>query len=322
MRVVVTGAAGFIGGVVVRQLKARGDQVLAIVRDPTRATGLAEQGVELTRGDLGDVDEIAGELAGADALLHIAGAYRIGIRRGERPAMLDANVGTTTRVLDAAARAGTPRIVYTSTANVLGNTAGQVVDEAHRRDPAEGFLSYYDETKVRAHELATARIADGAPILIAMPGGVYGPGDHSEAGGQLELAHAGKLPYLALGDCGLSWTYVDDVADGIIRAMDHGRLGESYLLTGPAERLKDVVRIAARQGGKRPPRLSVPTTLLRLLVPVNRRFGAIGGMPANLAETIRAADGVTYWGRSAKAEYELGFKARDLESGLRATFGA
>ncbi len=322
MRVVVTGAAGFIGGVVVRQLRARGDQVVAMVRDPARATGLTALGVEVVRTDLGQVDEIAGLLAGAGALIHIAGTYRIGIRPADRPAMLDANLGVTTRVLDAAAQAGTPRIVYTSTVLVLGDTHGKVLDETHQRDPAEGFFSYYDETKFRAHELVIARIAAGAPIMVGMPGGVYGPGDHSEAGGQFALAHAGKMPYVALADIGLGWTYVDDVADGLVRILDRGRLGESYLLSGPPGRLRDGLRIAARLGGKRLPRLTLPTGLLRLLIPFNRRFGTIGGLPANLAETISAADDVTYWGNSAKAEQELGFHARDLESGLRATFGS
>jgi nucleoside-diphosphate-sugar epimerase len=322
MRIVVTGAAGFIGAVVARQLRARGDTVVAIVRDPARATDLRDLGVELVAGDLGDVGSIIDQLAGADALLHMAGSYRIGIGLSERPAMLDANVGTTTRLLDAAAQVGTPKIVYTSTVNVLGNTHGEVVDETHVRNLAEGFLSYYDLTKYQAHELVAARIAGGAPIVIAMPGGVYGPGDHSEAGGQLALAHAGKLRYIALGDIGLSWTYVDDVADGIVRILDRGRIGESYILSGPAMYLKEAVGAAAIAGRKHPPRLALPTSFLRLFIPVSRRFGAVGGLPANLAETIRAGDGVTYWARATKAEHELGFTARDLESGLHATFGA
>ena len=321
MRVIVTGAGGFIGGAVARALRARGDDVVAVVRDPARASDLSEAGVELRAGDLSDVDRLVAELTGADTLIHMAGSYRVGIRPSERPAMLEANVGTTTRVLDAAAVAGTPRIVYTSTVNVLGNTHGKVVDERHVRDPGEGFLSYYDLTKFRAHELVAARVAGGAPILIAMPGGVYGPGDHSEAGSQLALAHAGRLRYIALGDIGLSWTYIDDVADGIVRILDHGRLGESYILSGPSLVLKDAVGAAAIAGHKHPPRLAVPTGFLRLLIPVSRRFGAVGGLPGNLAETIRAADAVTYWASAAKAERELGFTARDLESGLRATFG-
>ena len=321
MRVVVTGAGGFIGGAVARQMRARGDDVVAIVRDPARASDLGNVGVELRAGDLSDVDQLVAGLTGADALVHMAGSYRVGIRPSERPAMLEANVGTTTRVLDAAASVGTPRIVYTSTVNVLGNTHGQVVDESHLRDLGEGFLSYYDQTKFQAHELVAARIAGGAPIVIAMPGGVYGPGDHSEAGGQLALAHAGKLRYIALGEIGLSWSYIDDVADGIVRIVDHGRLGEPYILCGPSLVLRDAVVAAAIAGRKHPPRLALPTGLLRLFIPVSRRFGAVGGLPANLAETIRAADGVTYWASAAKAERELGFRARNLESGLRATFG-
>jgi dihydroflavonol-4-reductase len=322
MRVLVTGGAGFIGAAVTRNLRARGDEVLAVVREPARAQSLRELGVDLVQGDLSSADQLAQSLTGIDALVHLAGSYRIGITPAERPAMLDANVGTTTRVLDAAAMAGTARIIYTSTANVFGNTHGQVVEETYRRNLADGFLSYYDETKYRAHELALARIRGDAPIVVAMPGGVYGPGDHTAVGPQLILAHAGKLAYVALGDVGLSWSYIDDVADGIVRVLDHGRLGEEYVISGPSWRLRDAIELAARLGGKRPPRLTLPTGLLRALVPFNRRFGAIAGLPLNLAETISATSGVTYWASAAKAERELGYKARDLESGLRATFGA
>ena len=237
--------------------------------------------------------------------------------------MLDANVGTTTRRprCRGDGRHAQDRL------HLDRQRLRQHPRRGRRRDApcatsAEGFLSYYDQTKYRAHELVAARIAGGAPIVIAMPGGVYGPGDHSEAGGQLALAYAGKLRYIALGDIGLSWTYVDDVADGIVRILDHGRLGESYILSGPSLLLRDAMGAAAIAGRRRPPRLVLPTGLLRLFIPVSRRFGAVGGLPANLAETIKAGDGVTYWARAAKAERELGFKARDLESGLRATFGA
>jgi dihydroflavonol-4-reductase len=320
VQVVITGATGFIGGALARHMHARGDHVRAIVREPGRAADLGALGVELVAGDLADVDGLVEQLAGADALVHLAGSYRIGIRPDDRPAMLDANVGTTTRLLDAAARAATPRIVYTSTVNVFGNTHGEIVDETYRRDHGEGFLSYYDLTKYQAHELVQARVAGGAPIVIAMPGGVYGPGDHSEAGGQLALAHTGKLRYLALADTGLCWTYLDDVADGIARVLDRGRLGESYVLAGPAMTLREAVLAAAISGNRHAPRLTLPTSLLRLFIPVSRRLGPVAGLPANLAETIRAADGVTYWASSAKAEGELGFRARDLQAGLRATF--
>ena len=104
--------------------------------------------------------------------------------------------GGTERVLDAAADAGVDRIVYDSTINIFGNTNGQTVDESSERDEADGFVSTYDETKYRAHLLAEERAANGAPVLIAMPGMIYGPGDHSQAGAQIQQALEGRLPVL------------------------------------------------------------------------------------------------------------------------------
>ena len=132
-----------------------------------------------------------------DGVIHSAGQYRIGIKPAERAAMRDANVGATERVLDAAVAAGVKRIVYVSTANAFGNTRGEVVDETYRRDEKRGFVSWYDETKYRAHQAAEARIAQKAPIVIVMPTQVYGPNDHSEASAQLEMAYKGTLRFVA-----------------------------------------------------------------------------------------------------------------------------
>ncbi|TMC65792.1 MAG: NAD-dependent epimerase/dehydratase family protein, partial [Chloroflexi bacterium] len=118
--------------------------------------------------------------------------------------MFDANVGATTRVIDAAVAAGVGRVVYISTANTLGNTHGRVVDETFQRDLADGFLSYYDETKYRAHAAVIERIGAGAPVVIVQPGTVYGPNDHSAIGIQLEQAFRGTLPYRALEDVGVT----------------------------------------------------------------------------------------------------------------------
>ena len=102
MRIVLTGGAGFVGGAVARVLRERGDDVVALVRDPKRAAALRELGVEVVEDDLSDVNRLIELFAEADAVIHAAGSYRVGIPRSERGAMWDANVGTTTRVLDAA----------------------------------------------------------------------------------------------------------------------------------------------------------------------------------------------------------------------------
>jgi dihydroflavonol-4-reductase len=248
-------------------LRQRGDSVVGIVRDRRRAAHLEELGINLVEDDLADVARLVDVLAGADAVVHAAGMYRIGIPRRERGAMWDANVGTTTRVLDAAERAGTQRIVDLSSVNVFGNTRGRVVDESFRRDLADGFVSWYDETKYGAHEVAEQRIAGGAPIVLTRPGQVIGPGDHSEIGTQLLAARDGRLRYVASGDLGITLVHVADVAAGIVAALDRGAVGRSYVLAGEAIRFVDALAIAAAVGGRRLPRIRIPNGVLRAMVP-------------------------------------------------------
>jgi dihydroflavonol-4-reductase len=321
MRLVVTGGAGFIGRSVVARLVDRGDEVVALVRDPYRAAHLVHDAVTLVRSSLDDPAALRHAMSGADGVIHAAGSYRVGIRADERPAMWDANVGATERVLDAATDAGVARMVYVSTLGVLGNTRGAVVDEGHRRDPRDPFLSWYDETKYRGHEAAEARIAAGAPIVIAMPGQTYGPHDHSLASHQLELAHDGRLRYLVLEDVGLAWVHVHDLAAGIVAAFDGGRPGEAYGLGGEIRTIGEAIEIAARVGGRHPPRLRVPTVMLRAVAPLNDRVGGLPGFPANLREALSAGVGVTHWATHAKATTELGFEPRALEQGVADTWG-
>ena len=288
---------------------------MALIRDAGRAQHLADLGAELVVDDLSDIGGLTDRLRGVDAVIHAAGSYRIGIPKSERGTMWDANVGTTTRVLDAAEAAGTSRILYVSTVNVFGNTHGQVVDETYRRDLREDFLSWYDETKYGAHEVAEQRIAAGAPIVIVLPSQVYGPGDHSGFGEQMRLAFEGRLGYRAVDDVGVGLVHVDDLAAGIVAALDRGVAGQSYVLSGPRTTLGEAIVLAAELGGHRPPVLHIPTGLLRVMAPL----GGLIGQP-NLPEVISASAGVTYLASSDKAVAELGFAPRDLESGAHEAF--
>jgi dihydroflavonol-4-reductase len=317
----VTGANGFIGRRVVGVLRERGDELVAMVRDPAAATALREQGVRLVAGDLSSGPALSDAMAGADAVIHLAGVYRVGIPPSERPAMYEANVAVTERVLDAAIAARSPRIVYVSTVNIFGNTHGRIPDETYRRDLAEGFVSYYDETKYKAHVAAEARIAAGAPIVIIQPGTVYGRDDHSAIGAQLKMAYDGTARYTAFADMGISPTHVDDIAAGIVEALDRGRLGEAYILTAVNLRLHEAMDVSARAAGRRLPRLRIPTSLLRFGSRLASGGGGMFGLPPNLPEILTASDGVTYWGNNAKAVAELGFAPRGLEVGAREAYG-
>jgi nucleoside-diphosphate-sugar epimerase len=321
MRVYVTGGAGFIGGAVCRRLRARGDEVVAVVRDPGNAEHLREIGCEVRGGDLTSPEGLTGGMRGCDGVIHLAGMYRIGISRRERPAMYDANVAAVHRVLQAAILAGVPRIVHVSTVNVFGDTRGRIVDENHRRDVTRGFLSYYDETKYLAHVAARELISAGAPVLIAMPGTTYGSGDHSALGAQLRAAFDGRARFVALAELGISPAHVDDVAAGILATLTQGRIGETYILAGPNIRLRDALETAARVGGHRLTPLTVPTGLLRAVARLGPLGGRLIGRPGNFAEIVSSADGVTFWASSGKASLKLGYSPRELESGLRDAFG-
>jgi dihydroflavonol-4-reductase len=318
----VTGGTGFIGGHVCRRLRDRGDDVVALVRTPAKADSLRDQGCELVRGDLSTPEAIRRGVDGCDAVFHIGAMYKVGIPESERSAMYDANVRGTERVLDLATQAGVARIVYVSTGNVYGNTRGRIVDEAYQRPQPPDFLSYYDQTKYEAHQVALERIAKGAPAVIAMPSAVYGPGDPSEVGNIIDQVRAGKLKLRMFPDAGFDFIYVEDLADAIIAVHDRGRLGESYNLPGEQGTLGDLIDKTAALVGRKPPRITMPPGLMRLAIPIGPLVGKLMGFPPNLRELIRTSDGVTFWMSDAKARSQLGFVPRDLDDGLRTTLAA
>jgi dihydroflavonol-4-reductase len=316
VRAFVTGGTGFIGGRLTRALRERGEEVVALVRSPSRAEALGTLGCELVEGDLDSVDAIRRGVEGCDAAFHVAAIYRVGIAGGEVPAMHAANVLGTERVLDAAIDAGVARIVYVSTVNAFGNTNGVVVDESYERPPGE-FVSAYDETKYLAHQAAVERIARGAPILIVQPGVVYGPGDPSQIGSQIRGVQKGALRYVSFPTLGFNAVHVDDVVAGILVVHDAGRVGESYVLGGELSTMRELLMKAAQAAGRKPPRLTMPTALVRALSPLGGMLGPLLGQPPNLRELVSASHDVTYWASDAKARSELGYAPRDLDTGLR-----
>jgi dihydroflavonol-4-reductase len=311
----VTGGAGFIGSRLVARLLGNGGVVRAVARTDASADRLRDAGCDVLRIDLLDRAGLADAARDCDVVYHLAGDYRVGIGADERAGMEATNVTAAVRFMDAAIDAGVGRIVHASTINAFGDTGYLVVDETYRRPQPYRYVSAYDETKHRAHLAAERRIADGAPVLIAMPGAVYGPGDHSSLGGQLRLASEGRLRAVTFGDAGLNMAHVDDIAAGIELVGTRGRIGEAYVIGGELTTLAELVRRVAAISGRRPPRMATPTWLLRGAAPLARLAGR------NVAELVSASAGVTYWATDAKVRRELGYAPRDLEAGLTDTFG-
>jgi nucleoside-diphosphate-sugar epimerase len=322
MRVFLTGGTGFIGGHVARRLRDRADDVRVLVRDLEKGRALEALGCELVVGDLGDEAAIAAGLEGCDALIHSAAIYEVGIPASEHRAMYEANVLGTERVLRAALAAQTPKVVYVSTVGAFGNTHGEVVDESYEH-PGKEFTSYYEQTKYEAHQIAERLIAEeGLPCVIVQPGGVYGPDDHSAIGQQINQFLAGRMPMIAFPDLGMNMVHVEDVAAGILLALDKGVPGEAYVLGGEITTMRELIATVGRVAGREPPKRAIPTPLLRAMTPVGGLVGKIMGQPTNLRELISSADGVTFWAKHDKAIAELGYSPRGLEAGLRDTLAA
>lgn len=312
MHYFITGATGFIGGYLTSRLLAEGHLVTALVRTPEQARALARYGVRPYIGDVLDKESVRRAMRRAEGVFHLAAYVRVGIR--DRRQAEAVNLTGTRHVLEVMRDFHVPRGVYTSSLAVNGDTKGRVVDESYHH---HGRLpSAYQRTKWQAHyEVALPMMRRGLPLVIAMPGAVYGPGDHSDLARTIGSHLRGRLP-VAPTRTAFCWAHVEDVAAGLLGAMQEGKPGETYILGGPAHPLWEVLRRAGRLAGKHHGPLPLPWWAL---LPV--AWGAQGVAPVlpplrGAAERLRLGAGTTHLGSDARARAELGFAPRSLDEGL------
>lgn len=316
MRYFVTGATGFVGGRVTRQLLAAGHHVVAVVRSPANAADLAALGVELHQGDVTDKESMRVPMTGADRVFHIAGWYKIGTKDKSDGAKINAE--GTRNVLELMHELGIAKGVYTSTLAVFSDTHGQLADETYRYDGPH--LSEYDRTKWVAHyEVASPMIAAGLPLVIVQPGLIYGPGDTSSVRTTFIQYLQRKLPLLPTKTA-FSWAHVDDVARGHILAMERGKPGESYIIAGPTHTLVEGMSIAERITSIPVPRIRIAPAVMKTMAETMGMVERVLPVPDTYSsEYLRVSAGVTYIGDNAKARRTLGYAPRSLQEGLRET---
>jgi nucleoside-diphosphate-sugar epimerase len=318
MRYFVTGGTGFIGRRVVAELLDAGHQVNALVRSKAtaEALGASVPGISAFQGDITDKQSMRAAMEGVDGVFHLAAWYRIGAR--DKTAAEFINVEGTRNVLELMRELGIAKGVYTSTVAVFSDTRGKVPEESHRHRGV--WLSEYERTKAMAHyEVAEPMIRAGLPLVIVQPGVVYGPGDPSAIGDMFRQYLRRKLPMVPEG-AAYSWAHVDDTARGHMLAMEKGQPGESYIIAGPVHTVTEALAMAERITGIPAPRKHVRPPVLKMLALVMSLVETVVPVPERYAsETLRLAAGRTYLGFPAKAERELGFRARPLEAGLSET---
>jgi nucleoside-diphosphate-sugar epimerase len=312
MKYFVTGATGFVGGVLARKLREAGHEVHASVRSPEKANELEAIGVKLFKGDVTDKESMRGAMTGVDGLYHVAGWYKIGTRDksdGEK-----VNIQGTRNVLELMQELKIPKGVYTSTLAVNSDTHGQLMDETYHFSGEH--LSEYDRTKAVAHEIAKDFVAKGLPLVIVMPGLIYGPGDTSSVRTSILSLLQGQLPMLP-DQTQLCWAHVDDIVQGHFLTMDKGKAGESYIIAGEPIKLADAFLLASQITGRRPP-MVVPHQMLKVMSFLARPFD--NWLPESYtSEGLRIVAGVTYLGDNTKAKRELGYTLRPFREGWEAT---
>lgn len=316
MKAFVTGGSGFIGQHLIVKLVERGFDVLALARSENSAAIVNQLGATAVAGDITDTASMRSGMEGCDVVFHLAAWYKLG-----SPDWMEAeaiNVGGTRRVLRLAQELNIPKIVYVSTVAVFGNTQGELADETYFKGGP--FLTEYDRTKWLAHyKVVMPMIEKGAPVIIAMPGGVYGPGDTSTIAQMMRMFYRG-LPALPAPETTMTYAHVEDIAEGIILAADEGQVGESYILAGPAIPLGEMIDFWAHLLGRRAPSLRIPGQVLRPFAPVVGAASALAPMPGVFSEEATRSLGATYMARSDKARAELGWKTRPLQTGMLETF--
>ncbi|MBX3066470.1 MAG: NAD-dependent epimerase/dehydratase family protein [Anaerolineae bacterium] len=312
MKYFLTGATGFIGKEVARQLRAQGDEVIALVRNPQKAGDLTAMGVQLAQGDITERDTLRDPMTGVDGVYHVAGWYKIGVR--DKSEGLKINVEGTRNVLETMRDLNIPKGVYTSTLAVYSNTHGKRVTEDYHFEGKH--LTEYDRTKWLAHyEVAEPLIKQGLPLVIVQPGLVYGIGDTSSVRDTLISYLQRKLPALP-AHAAFCWGHIEDTARAHIQAMDKGKTGESYNICGPAHTFVEAINLVEPITGVPTPPL-LPSAVFGVMAAVLSVVEmAIPLQGTYTAEAMRINAGATYLGDNSKAKRELGFAPRSLEEGL------
>lgn len=316
MRVMVTGATGFTGGHLARALKGLGHDVRALVRDPTKAAGLEQEGIRTCAGDLANAEAVKRASHGCDVIYHIAAVYREAKHADEYYRRI--NVGGTRNVLAAAEEGHVGRVVHCSTVGVHGDVQQIPADENAPFSPGD----IYQLTKLEGEMLVRDRIAAGTPAVIFRPAGIYGPGDRRFLK-LFKTIYRGTFRMIGSGDVLYHMTYVADLVDGIVLCGEHPKaLGQTYVLGGPRySTVRELVESIARVAGKPVKPGHVPiapvyaaATLCEWLC---KPFGLEPPLyPRRLDFFVKDRAFST-----AKAQRELGYRPKiDLEEGLRRTF--
>jgi dihydroflavonol-4-reductase len=314
MTTLVTGATGFVGSHVARQLVASGHSVRVLVRASSNLRLLEDIAAERVEGDLRDAASIDRAMRGVRRVFHVAADYRLWTRHPEE--LYESNVEGTRRLIASAQRAGVERVVYTSTvATIAVPRPGALPNETTQSGIGE-MIGHYKKSKFLAEQVAVEAAKNGAPVVIVNPTAPVGPGDWKPTPtGRIILDFLrGKMP--AYVDTGLNVVAVEDVAAGHLLAAEKGRIGERYILGGRNMTLKEILDALAAITGRRAPRVKLPHVVALVAGYADEMYSRLAGREPQIpVEGVKMSRHKMFI-ESDKAARELGYKPGKIEAGL------
>jgi dihydroflavonol-4-reductase len=316
MKTLITGANGFIGSAVMRQLLEKGHDVRVVVRPGSDRRNLEGIPVEVVEGNLQDKLSLKQAVNGCNAVFHIAADYRLWIPDPDN--MYQTNVAGTRDLMLASAEAGVEKIVYTSSVAVLGlNKDGSPADEETPM-VADDIIGHYKRSKYLAEKEVSKLINEnGLPAVIVNPSTPLGPRDikPTPTGKIIVDTLNDRMP--AYVDTGLNIAHVDDVAHGHLLAFEKGKIGERYILGGENLSLQTILGIICELTGKKPPSIKLPHNLILPIAWCMERWANISKKePRATVDEVRMSKNLMYFS-SDKAVKELGYQIRPAKEAIK-----
>jgi len=315
MKTFITGATGFIGASITRELLKEGRQVRALVRASSDTSNLAGLDVEFWKGDLRDGDSLKKGLKGCDALYHAAADYRLWTRTPQD--MYRINVDGTTAILDAALENGLSRVVYTSSVGTLGNPGDGTPGTEDTPVTLNDMVGHYKKSKFLAERVADKYVAKGLPLVIVNPSTPVGPLDIKPTPtGKIIVDFLNrKMP--AYLDTGLNIIAVEDCARGHLLAEKHGKVGSKYILGNTNLTLCAIFQLLQEITGLQAPKFKLPYTPILLAAYINEGLSKVTGRePLIPLAGVQMAAKFMYFD-SSKAVKELGLPQTSAKDALR-----
>ena len=314
MKTLVTGATGFLGRHVARQLSERGESVRVLARASSDTRALEGFRSERVTGDLRDAASLDRALEGVTHVYHVAADYRLWARDPRE--IYESNVSGTQNLLDAARRAGVEKFVYTSTVATIAVPRDGDLPSERTESSVDEMIGHYKRSKFQAEQSALRAAESGLPVVIVNPTTPVGPGDWKPTPtGKIILDFLkGRMPGYV--DTGLNFVPVEDCARGHLLAAERGRTGERYILGGSNLTLKQLLDMLAAVSGRSAPRWKFPHALAYVAGCVDMAVSkALGREPRIPLDGVRMARHKMFVD-SSKAGRELGFTSGPLEAAL------